>query len=511
MKYKKSDDMKKITLLTLLLSLMISLIGFGQPSLSPEFNKIFFIESKFSRPIFIEIPTPSSIEQYEYIKNNPDIIESGLPKAKLIIGKKINDFDKSLLTYLVENDIANIESLIQKTHNTNYGERSEVFNFIFYNKNYSNKIFRDTSHGEISYYIFAGVRKLKEITYQNMYEDAPMGMKRNFYSIVFNYKIVNEIPAIGNENKIYNGKGKIFQDPDDGLWKIEGSFDNLGISLEDNDQYEYLKLMKSKYTPFDFEKNKIELMNKMALIEDSIRIEEEKLKKYNDSIAFSRKYPIKKILQDGSVFFGNFLDSLNHGAGIVKYTNGNKFEGELVNFKKEGKGKITYEDGKSYEGEWKDDKKEGKGKLTFPNLDAFYGDWSNDICQKKGMMIYFKGDIYEGEMIDFRKNGYGKMTYKNGYIYIGNWENDVENGQGKETNRSEQTKEGIFNNGRLKNGIFKYRIEGVLYTDEGEFNSGTLVKGTRTYTLLDCPKCAITQSDVINGTAVGTKRKVNKK
>ena len=503
----------------------------GQTSLPAQFNKLFFTDSKFNRPIYIEIPNQSSIEKYQDISNNPDIYTSGIPKVYVNIGTTLKEFDRNLITYLVMNKIARIESLHQTTHNSQYGDKTVVFDFIFYNPEYNNKIFKDDTRGETKFYLLAGKRKLNKITYQNQYEDAPLGMKRTFFSIVFNYQIANNIPNIGNENIIYTGKGKAYLDPDDGVWKTEGAFDNLGLKLDDNDQFEYLKLIRTIYPPFDFQKNQEEMLLKLERQKDSINLSEERLKKYNDSIAISIKYPNKVIYPDCSVFYGTINEDQRNGNGIMQYANGDKYEGNWLNNVKNGNGTMEYHDGTKYEGEWlndlregqgkfkfkdgsvfdgiwKSNLKEGKGRMTFDNGNIYYGEWNQDICNKKGTMIYFGGQIYEGEMIDFIKNGQGKMDYKNGFTYDGQWKNDVENGIGKETFGLEQIKEGEFLNGSLKTGKYTYKLGETIYIDSGEFETNTLRNGTRTYKLINCPKCAITQTDVVNSKTTGKIRVV---
>ena len=65
-------------------------------------------------------------------------------------------------------------------------------------------------------------------------------MKRTFYSVIFSYKFVNELSNLPSISKIFKGKGKAFKDPDDGTWKTQGPFENLGLKLDDRGSDELL-------------------------------------------------------------------------------------------------------------------------------------------------------------------------------------------------------------------------------------------------------------------------------
>lgn len=505
----------------------------GQSTLSPEFQKLFFTDLNFSKPIFIEIPAPSSLEQYQNIKNNPEIRESGIPTVHVRIGKSIKEFDKSLLTYLIENKIANIETLIQTTLNQGHGVNEEDYLFIFYNKNYSKKIFIDNTQGEAKYYLIAGHRKLSEITYQNMYEDSPLGMRRKFFSIVFNYKIISEIPSVGIDKIKYIGKGKIFQDPDDGLWKAKGDFDNLGITYGDKGEYEYISFFDSNYIPFDFEKNKNDLLLKLANQKDSIKMTEELLKKRSDSLAFMLKYPNKLLLPDSSVIYGYIIKDVINGKGIKIYKSGEKYEGELVNNKrqgvgkmkyfdgsiyegswlndmKEGLGKVKFTDGQIFEGKWKEDFKEGDGKIIFPNNNILFGTWKKDSCDKYGKLVYNDGSTYDGEIILDKREGEGKMTWKNRNTYNGYWKNDKKHGKGVLKYVDGGVFSGEFYEDDYKYGFLVFKEKNTRKIWSGDFKNGVIFNGIEICEFLDCPQCAIMQNDVRNGRHGGNNIKVKK-
>jgi hypothetical protein len=243
-------------LLILILLFFLSIKSFGQSTLPQEINKIFFEASKFNQPIWLELPIESSKIQFQNISQNPDIYESGIPSVRIEIGKGLEDYDKYLLSFLVNNNFATIETKIQTIHN-NYGNNSKAYNFLFYADNFKkNIIFSNEKdmYGNIQQkpYIKVAHRQVISIDYKNQYEDAPMGMKRTFYSIIYTYKLINDFSGFQNIATLFKGKGKIFLDPDDGNWKMEGPFENLGIALSDNNSSEYLNTIHNSYKPFIF-------------------------------------------------------------------------------------------------------------------------------------------------------------------------------------------------------------------------------------------------------------------
>lgn len=242
---------EKIVFISLISFFLLSINLKGQTTISPEMTKLFFEESDFKNLIYIELPPESSLSQYQYFKNNPDIHETGIPSVRIDTEKKLDEYDQVLLNFLVKNGFAKIETLIQIKHNKSYGDKTYVQHFIFYSDAFKKRIAKD-KYG-VGYFA-AGKRKINSIDYKNVYEDAYMGMNRKFYAITFTYILTSEYPNLAI-NKSFKGKAKAFQDPDDGTWKMEGDFLNLGLSLEDKGSKEYLSVIASKYPPFDFKKS----------------------------------------------------------------------------------------------------------------------------------------------------------------------------------------------------------------------------------------------------------------
>lgn len=252
--------------------LHLTVKSYGQSTLPPAINKIFFETSKFNQPVLLELPSESLLSQFQKISQTPDIYESGLPKATITIGKGVEDYDKYLLSFLVKNGYAKIETKIQTTHGS-YGTTSKTYNFLFYSDGFKKNIqyYNVNEYGEnkTKPFIKLAHRKIISIDYKNEYEDAPLGMRRTFYSVVFSYSFVNDLSNLPSISRVFKGKGKAFKDPDDGTWKMEGPFENLGIKLDDNSSNEFLNFFRNTYEPFSFEMRASELLSDAN--KDSIR------------------------------------------------------------------------------------------------------------------------------------------------------------------------------------------------------------------------------------------------
>jgi hypothetical protein len=309
--------------------------SFGQSDLPPALDKLFFQDSKFNNEILIEIPIESSLSIYEQISKTPDIYSSGMVVAYLPNKNAVENYNPYLLSFLVKTKLAKIETKVQTTHYSRYGDIAETYNFIFYSDLEKKSIemikVDDFSGVSVKPYLKLGHRKLISITYKNQYEDSPLGMKRTFYSIVFSYKLINDLGALPAIAKVYTGKGKAFLDPDDGTWKLVGSFENLGLTLEDYGANDYMKIIQSVYQPFDFEKNKLAMLALKEHVQDSLALIASRNQAIRDSTDEVLKFPDKLTYSDGSFFKGQLISGSREGYGYYKDLAGNVYEGEWKN------------------------------------------------------------------------------------------------------------------------------------------------------------------------------------
>lgn len=163
----------------------------------------------------------------------------------------------------------------------------------------------------------------------------------------------------------------------------------------------------------------------------------------------------------GVFFEGNFLNEVLHGQGkiIIKesgehgrdeiiegiFENGKLKEGKIIDLREDVVSEGTFENGKLK-----------KGKINFQDGRMFQGTFDTDKFRTliKGKITDVQGNIYEGSFKNNKLENIGKITYKDGI-----------------------EAEGLFINGKLKNGTITYddRVE------QGEFKNGKLVEGCISY------------------------------
>jgi len=238
----------------------LSNVSLGQSTLPPNINKIFFESSKFKQPIWLELPIGRSKSQFENLPFTSDIYESGIPSVRAEIGSGVEDCDKSLLSYLISKNFATVATKIQTIHNDRYGNTTKLYHFIIYTDEfYKNIVYSNIKdmYGNLvtKPYIILAHRQLISIDYKNQYDDAPLGMKRTFYSIVFTYKLVGDIPGFQIVDTQFRGKGKIYLNPDDGIWTLDEQSDFSWFKLSDIGANEYLNPIHNNYKPYIFESN----------------------------------------------------------------------------------------------------------------------------------------------------------------------------------------------------------------------------------------------------------------
>lgn len=112
--------------------------------------------------------------------------------------------------------------------------------------------------------------------------------------------------------------------------------------------------------------------------------------------------------------------------------------------------KCVLEDGSVYEGDFANEKRTGKGKLTWPNGDVYEGDFVNGERTGKGKYTWSNGDVYEGDFVNGKRTGKGKYTWPSGVVYEGDFRNNEITGKGKQIWPSGDVYEGDFENGVLK-------------------------------------------------------------
>ena len=433
----------------------------GQKKISePDINSIFFKNTEFSKPFYLDIPAESDLSEYQRNSQNTDSYVTDATEGVTIssvdvrLDKQLPDWDSYLIGFLSNSGFARILCTMHTTHHTVKSDKVDFNYYIFYND-----ILKRLINGGNSVKI--GHRELLSIDYKNQYEDSPNGMKRTFYSITFSYKLVSDLKDVNNIDGIYTGKGKMFLDPDDGTWKLNGPFDNLGLKLSDQKGKEFLQIIRNQSSRFDFERCRNILVQAENNRQDSIRI----AKAIQDSIDFK-----KKTLQDS-------IDYKKKYPNEIKYSDGSYYRGTLNDGKRNLYGEITYADGSSYSGDWKDDKKEGKGEMNFSDGRYYEGMFTNDIINGTGRMNYKDGSYYEGNFNNgMRDYGvyFSATNGSHGSTYHGQFKNDKPDGVGEFSYKYDWLEgevltvvmNGVFKNGDLFDGIITQtsKKNGAIYT-----------------------------------------------
>ena len=105
---------------------------------------------------------------------------------------------------------------------------------------YSDDLKEHLTNQDGNLYLTIARRDIQEVTYQNEYESGPI----KYYAFTYTYKIrplLNKLNQYFNKTEqLYLGKTKLFQDPDDGIWKI------VSHEIEDNGEYTLFDNLSSR-------------------------------------------------------------------------------------------------------------------------------------------------------------------------------------------------------------------------------------------------------------------------
>ena len=157
----------------------------------------------------------------------------------------------------------------------------------------------------------------------------------------------------------------------------------------------------------------LEVLAKRGVFDYSLEINKPELTHSTSLITSKQKSVEKKdfspplILENNSVYEGQWLNNLRHGAG-----------------------RQLWENGALYEGFWENDKASIKGRLIHAYGDVYEGEWENNKANGFGSYLHFDGTCYEGEWLDDNMHGFGKETWVNGSSFEGIYQKGLKNGPG---------------------------------------------------------------------------------
>ena len=130
------------------------------------------------------------------------------------------------------------------------------------------------------------------------------------------------------------------------------------------------------------------------------------------------------LLDDGTLYTGQVVDSLFNGRGTCIYPDGTVYEGSWKDGMWDGQGTLRYPDGDIYTGHFKQHEKEGEGTYLYADGAKYEGEWSHDMFNGKGRLLFSDGGVYEGFWKDDKKHGFGQLTSYDRNKYSGYFYND---------------------------------------------------------------------------------------
>ena len=145
----------------------------------------------------------------------------------------------------------------------------------------------------------------------------------------------------------------------------------------------------------------------------------------------SQNLSIKEFLD--SVYFGEIVNALREGMGLMAYDTGRIFEGCWKNDKRDGKGFELFENGNSFEESYVDGKPEGIGKYKRNSGESYMGEWVKGKKEGKVTWKGAKNQYYIGTWKNNKPDGYGIYQWKLGNKYEGEWNNGLKHGKGSDT------------------------------------------------------------------------------
>lgn len=175
---------------------------------------------------------------------------------------------------------------------------------------------------------------------------------------------------------------------------------------------------------------------------------------------------------DGSIYEGYWENGVPNGEGRFLRENGNMYEGEIRNGSAFGQGKYFHHNGGVYEGQFVDNEKNGQGVERFPDSSKYEGSFQKGERDGKG--VFENSKIrYEGDFVSGKMQGKGVCKLKDGGIYKGNFYDNVFNGYGDYTWADGRRYQGEWRGGLQHGKGIYYDENGTLY--EGEWKEGRVL------------------------------------
>ncbi|XP_070570494.1 LOW QUALITY PROTEIN: alsin-like [Ptychodera flava] len=194
-----------------------------------------------------------------------------------------------------------------------------------------------------------------------------------------------------------------------------------------------------------------------------------------------------------------------HGKGTMTWPDGSKYTGKFIQGLQQGHGMYTIPSGEAskadymYDGQWLEGKMHGAGILRYQNGDIYEGYFKENQRHGHGMLrcgslTSSSPSVYIGEWNSDKRCGYGVMDDINrGEKYMGMWHDDYRHGNGLVVTLDGVYYEGTFTHNKLS-GV------GLLITEDGTSYEGELATGP---TLNGKGVLKLPNGDFIDGTFNG--------
>jgi hypothetical protein len=124
---------------------------------------------------------------------------------------------------------------------------------------------------------------------------------------------------------------------------------------------------------------------------------------------------------DGSIYTGDYSDSLRHGDGLMKWSSGAEFNGKWESDLCHGSGHMLFSFGGWMRGTWVEGRAEGEAQLQTPKGDTFSGVYSKGLACGPGTLAFANQDKITGEWVSGDLEGTGELVCASGASYRGEW------------------------------------------------------------------------------------------
>lgn len=152
--------------------------------------------------------------------------------------------------------------------------------------------------------------------------------------------------------------------------------------------------------------------------------------------------------EEGMLYKGEFLESVQQGYGEELWADGSVFKGSFVEGMKSGYGELIWKDKATYKGSFKKNMFDGYGEYQTSDGNLYHGEWLEDMMHGKGKFSWKSGKYYQGDFKENKKEGRGVMVWENLERYEGNWKNGLQDGDGAFTDARGVTTSGIWRKGQ---------------------------------------------------------------